>query len=110
MRAISFPALAARSLCAAAAVLCCELMPADTVARSGFTDTVASPLVNTPVSAGVVDADGELIKTVGLPEAITTATTAIEQASAAASGTRNQRRVEVIFKSPCCANGCHRVR
>src|SRR5216683_1658609 len=45
MRAISFAALLARSAWAAEAVGCWESMPAPITARSGFFDTMASPLV-----------------------------------------------------------------
>src|SRR3979411_131329 len=60
-RAINLEGLAARSLCAAEALDDCDSTPTEMNARSGFFETVASPLLITPSSApelatGVTDA------------------------------------------------------
>src|SRR5216684_2359338 len=66
-REISPAAFPARSDCAAAALLCLDSTAADINARSGFLDTVASPLVITPGSnVDVVEvADGEVTRREG---------------------------------------------
>src|SRR4029077_4861479 len=56
-RAISLPALAARSCCAAEALLSLDSTPTEINARSGFLDTIASPLVMT-AGSNVVELDG----------------------------------------------------
>src|ERR1700737_4634039 len=66
-RAISLPALLARSCCAAEALVCFESTPTHTTARSGLLDTRPLPLVITPGSKVVVveDADGTARRTEG---------------------------------------------
>src|SRR5260370_38239647 len=53
-RAISLPALLARSCCAAVAVACCDWQPTDISGRAGFLDTIASPLVKITGAMGDV--------------------------------------------------------
>src|SRR5258708_21830317 len=96
MRLISFAALRERSAWSAEAVGCWESMPAPITARSGFFDTMASPLVRI---AGVmvvfaVTADGELVSTTGRPNVTTIAATTTEQVTATPSGTIMLRTCE----------------
>ena len=68
-------------------------MAAATTARSGFFDTIPSPLVRTAgwLVEDDVDSDGELVKTTGRPKVITSAATITEQVTAIPSGTRLTR-------------------
>src|SRR5690348_16989839 len=96
MRAMSFAALPARSPCAAAAVACCDSTPMYTMARSGFLETVASPLVR---MAGVMleaasVADGEPVRTIGRLKAVMTAATTSEPATAMPTVTHEERICE----------------
>src|SRR5258708_11361896 len=72
-RAISLPALAARSCWAAAAVLSFDSTPTEISARAGFLDTSPSPLVIKPGSNvdGVDEADGAARSIEGLVTAST---------------------------------------
>src|SRR5260370_21013388 len=80
-RALRPAALPARSDCAADAVLCLDSTEAEISAKSGFLDTVASPVVITPGSKEeVVDvAEGEATRT---EDGLLTASTASVAASA----------------------------
>src|SRR5690348_2564660 len=84
MRAMSLAAREARSLCAAAAVLCSVPMPAERIARSAFFDTVASPLVR--IAGVIVDdttvAEGDPVRTTGRLIRVKTAATTSEHATA----------------------------
>src|SRR5713226_524071 len=110
-RAISLPALAARSCCAAVAVLSFDSTPTEISARSGFLDTSPSPLVITPgsnVDVPVVadEADGAASNIEGR---LTTASTA---SVAMAAENATVRRVDGMFcRSSCRANATtgHRV-
>src|SRR6266852_1275860 len=89
-RAISLPAFPARSLCAADAVEPSDSTPAETMARSGFLETIASPLVRIAgwIVEDDVDSDGEAVRTTGRLKAMTRAATITEQATAIPTGTR----------------------
>src|SRR5579864_1194479 len=104
IRAISLSALAARSLWAAAAVLCCDSTPALTVARSGFTDTVAWPVARTAgwMLEGAVASEGDVTRMVdeGRFDAETIAATVTAQSAATATGSRIWRKDEGISEPP----------
>ncbi len=93
MRAISLAALPARSACAADAVEPSDSMPVLMTARSGFFETMASPLVRIAgsIEEEVVVAEGPATISVGRLEATTIAATAREQATTTPSGTRMAR-------------------
>src|SRR6266566_1150885 len=90
IRAIKLAALPARSACAADAVEPLDSMAASTTARSGFRDTIASPLVRIAGAIVEVDVDsvGVLVRTIGRPNVTTSAATTTEQAAAMPSDTR----------------------
>src|SRR2546430_14385101 len=82
MRAISLAALPARSAWAADAVEAVDSIAAPTTARSGFLDTVPSPLVRIAgwIVEDAADNEGEAVKTTGRPKVMTSAATITEQA------------------------------
>src|SRR5438552_5665636 len=84
--------LAGRSLCAGAAVLPRDSIPAFSRARSGFLDTVASPLARIAESIPeAVVADRTLTRT-GARLTTITAATATEQATTTATGMTRRRK------------------
>src|ERR1700758_5656376 len=92
IRAISLAALALRSDCAAEAVGACASTPAPTMARSGFFETVASPLVRIPCAmVVVVVAEGDVRTTEGRFEATMMAATASAHAATIPMGTKKGR-------------------
>src|SRR5712692_11203182 len=101
-RAINLLALVARSCCAADAVFCLESTPTEITARSGFLETIASPLVITPGSnvAVVDEADGAASSIVGRLIASTArvATSAHRVPTAAENAT--VRKVDGMFADP----------
>src|SRR5260370_19968362 len=101
-RAISLPALAARSCCAAVAVLSFDSTPTEISARSGFLDTSPSPLVITPGSnvEPVDEADGAASNIEGRLTASTArvATSAHRVPTAAENAT--VRKVDCMFADP----------
>src|SRR5260370_29505975 len=106
-RAISRAALAARSDCAADAVLCLDSTDAEISAKSGFLDTVASPVVITPGSKEeVVDvAEGEVNRMEGgLLTASTASVAASAQSVAAEAEKTTVRKVDCILRSSCRVN------
>jgi len=68
-------------------------MAAPTTARSGFLDTVPSPLVRIAgwIVEDAVDNEGEALKTIGRPKVMTSAATITEQATAMPSETKLTR-------------------
>src|SRR5712692_2895489 len=106
-REIRPAALPARSDCAAAALLCLDSTAADINARSGFLDTVASPLVNTPGSnVDVVEvADGEVTRREGCLLTASTANVAMSaQRVAAAAENTTVRKLDCISLTSCRPN------
>src|SRR5690242_6835364 len=92
MRAISLPALVLRSDCAAEAVAAWASTPAPTIARSGFFETVASPLVRVPCAiVVVVVAEGDVRTSEGRFEATMMAATASAHAATIPIGARKGR-------------------
>src|SRR5713101_5235033 len=112
-RAISPPALPARSDCAADALDCLDSTAAEINARSGFLDTVASPLVITPGSnVDVVDvAEGEVTRMEdGLLTASTASVAMSAQSVAAPAENTTVRIVDCIWRSSCRLNAASRGR
>src|SRR5258706_3414456 len=102
-RAISFPALAARSCCAAVAVLSLDSTPTEISARSGFLDTSPSPLVITPGSNvdEADEADGAASNIEGrLTTASTASVAASAQSVAMAAESATVRRVDGMLADP----------
>ena len=93
MRPTSFAVLAARSPWAPAAVLCWDWMPALTIARSGFLETVASPVVRMPVSIVDDDVVAALTNKAGRLAATTIAATASVETMAKPIETATTRSV-----------------
>src|SRR5713226_6749919 len=105
-RAISPAALPARSDCAADALDCLESTAAEISARSGFLDTIASPLVITPGSNVdvVEDAEGAATRIEGLLTASTANVAVSAQSVAAAADNATVRIVDCILQTSCHAN------
>lgn len=85
---------------------CCDSTPAYRKAVSGFFDTLASPLVNTPDSIEVVvaEAAGDVMKTGGRPAAATVTTTTRATSDAPASATSATRIDDFMLAFPHDAN------
>src|SRR5690349_1165471 len=101
MRAISLAALAARPCWAALAVEAEASIPAEMMARSGFLETVASPLARTALSGPPVLLVAERTLTrIGGRLATMTAAMAIETARAAAMGISTRRTLWGMWARP----------
>src|SRR5260370_9415696 len=98
-RAISPAAFPARSDCAADALDCLESTATEINARSGFLDTIASPLVMTPGSNVdvVEDAEGAPIRIEGLLTASTASAAVSAHKVAAAPDKPTVRKVDSIL-------------
>src|SRR5437870_10445498 len=99
-RAINFEALPARSCCAAEAVFSLDSTPTYTIARSGFLDTVASPLVITPglnVDVVATLAEGAVTRMVGRLTASTPSVAVRAHNVAAAAEMTAVRKVDCIL-------------
>src|SRR5260370_23448374 len=105
-RAISPAAFPARSGCAADGVDCLDSTAAEIRARSGFLDTIASPLVITPGSNVdvVEDAEGAATRIEGLLTASTANVAVSAQRVAAAADNATVRRVDSIVQISCHPN------
>src|ERR1051326_1128821 len=111
MRAISLAALAARSRWALLAVEAEASIPAEMMARSGFLETVASPLARTALSGPPVAlvADRTLTR-IGGRLATMTAAIATETAIAAAMGMTTRRTLWGIWgKTSFCLENAARA-
>src|SRR4029077_6248936 len=101
-RAISPAALPARSDWAADALLCFDSTAAEITARSGFLDTVASPVVITPGSnvdvVDVAEGEGSRIEG-GLLTARTASVASSAHSVAAAAESTTVRMVDCILRS-----------
>src|ERR1700720_2831807 len=111
-RAIKPNALPVRSDCAAEAVLCLDSTAAEISARSGFLETVASPLVITAGSnVDVVEvAEGVVTRMEGLLTATTATVAASAHRVAAAAENTTVRTVGCILQTSCRANAASRHR
>src|SRR6202023_1979377 len=111
-RATNFEAFAARSRCAADAVFSLDSTPTYTIARSGFLDTIASPLVMTPgekVDGVATLADGAVTRMVGRLTASTASVAVSAQSVAAAAEITAVRRVDCISVDPPFEQTPHRA-
>src|ERR1700730_14883505 len=102
-RAINFEALAARSCCAADAVVSLDWTPTYTISRSGFLDTIASPLVITQgekVDGVARLADGAVTRMVGRLTASPASVAVSAQSVAAAAEITAVGRVDCVSVDP----------
>src|SRR2546425_6333064 len=111
-RAISPAAFPARSDCAADALDCLDSTATEIRARSGFLDTIASPLVITPGSKVdvVEDAEGAATRIGGLLTASTANVAVSAQSVAAAADNATVRIVDCILLTSCHANAASHGR
>src|SRR5260370_28661786 len=105
-RAISPAAFPARSDCGADALDCLDSTATEINARSGFLDTIGSPLVITPGSNVdvVEEAEGAATRIEGLLTASTANVAVSAQSVAAAADNTTVRIVDCILQTSCHAN------